>query len=52
MQVDRYVEAIEQAGLQVETLRTNSEYRFISENARGATKRYGVKSIELLAIKP
>lgn len=51
-QVDRYVEAIEDAGLKVEELRDNPRYRFISDSAQGATGKYGVKTVELLAIKP
>jgi ubiquinone/menaquinone biosynthesis C-methylase UbiE len=52
MQVDKYVAAIEQAGLRVETLRDNPTYRFISKNAQGATRTYGVKSVSLLGVKP
>lgn len=52
MQVDKYVAAIEQAGFRVETVRDNPGYQFISENAHGATRTYGVKSVSLLAVKP
>lgn len=52
MQIDAYVAAIEQAGLRVETVRDNPDYQFISENAQGATRTYGVKSASLLAVKP
>ncbi|MGH9184351.1 MAG: methyltransferase domain-containing protein, partial [Acidimicrobiales bacterium] len=45
-----YCHAIEKTGLQVGELR-ESPYRFISEQALGATKTYGVKSISLLATK-
>lgn len=51
MQVDKYVEAIERAGLRIETVQDNPQYRFISDNAQGAARQYGVKSISLLAIK-
>jgi len=51
-QVDRYIEAIERAGLRVETVQENPQYRFISENAQGATRTFGVKSISLLAVRP
>lgn len=51
-QVDRYVEAVECAGLRVETLQENPQYRFTSENAQGATRTFGVKSISLLAVRP
>lgn len=46
-----YRELIEQAGLEVREVRPN-DYRFISEQALGATETYGVKSISLLAVKP
>ena len=50
-QQDRYLAAIEAAGLAVQQVRTNS-YGFISDQARNASKTYGVKSISVLAIKP
>lgn len=50
-QVDAYREAIEGAGLRLETFRDNP-YEFISERARNASVKYGVKSVSLLAIKP
>jgi ubiquinone/menaquinone biosynthesis C-methylase UbiE len=52
MQRDDYTRAIETSGLTVETVRENTEYRFVSERADNATQKYGVKSISLLAIKP
>ncbi len=51
MQQDAYRAAIEAAGLHVETVQENPQYKFISENARGASKKFGVKSISLLAVK-
>lgn len=51
MQVGDYVSAIESAGLRVRELKDNPQYRFISENAQGATKKYGVKSVSLVATK-
>lgn len=51
MQEDAYKAAIEEAGLRVETWRTNTEYRFLSENATKACAKYGVKSVSLLAVK-
>jgi ubiquinone/menaquinone biosynthesis C-methylase UbiE len=51
MQQDSYRTAIEAAGLRVETVQDNPHYQFISENARGASKKFGVKSISLLAVK-
>lgn len=50
-QEDTYRAAIEAAGLQVEVVRENP-YEFISGQARGASQRYGVKSVSLLARKP
>jgi SAM-dependent methyltransferase len=49
-QVDAYREAIEGPGLRIETIRDNP-YEFISDRARDASAKYGVKSISLLAIK-
>ena len=51
LQVDDYVRAVESAGLRVREVRDNPQYRFISENAQGAAKKYGVKSVSLLALK-
>jgi ubiquinone/menaquinone biosynthesis C-methylase UbiE len=51
MQVDRYLEATERAGLRVEAVQDNPQYRFISDNARAAARKYGVKSISLRATK-
>ncbi len=51
MQQDSYRGAIEAAGLSVRTVQENPQYKFISENARGASKKFGVKSISLLAVK-
>ncbi len=51
MQQDDYGAAIEAAGLKVVTREDNTQYRFISDNARAASERFGVKSISLLAAK-
>jgi arsenite methyltransferase len=51
MQRDDYRHAIEAAGLTVETVRENEQYRFVSDRADNATQKYGVKSISLLARK-
>lgn len=51
MQVDRYLEAIERAGLRVEAVQDNPQYRFISSNAQAASRKYGVKSVSILAVK-
>jgi hypothetical protein len=40
---------LEAAGFEIETLRENSAYRFVSERAATATSKYGVTSISLLA---
>jgi arsenite methyltransferase len=51
MQDDAYRREIEAAGLRVERAQENTEYQFISTNAKGAAKKFGVKSVSLLAIK-
>jgi arsenite methyltransferase len=51
MQSDRYREAIEGAGFQIEAWRENTEYRFVSERADNATQKYGVTSVSLLAVR-
>jgi arsenite methyltransferase len=50
-QVDAYREAIEGAGLRIETIRDNP-YEFVSERAVNASAKYGVKSVSVLAAKP
>lgn len=50
-QQDAYREAIEGAGLRIETIRDNP-YQFITDQARNASAKYGVKSVSLLAVKP
>jgi hypothetical protein len=49
-QEDTYRALIESAGMVVREVRRNG-HTFISDQARSATTRYGVKSISLLAIK-
>jgi arsenite methyltransferase len=51
MQRDDYRGAIEAAGFEIDELKENDQYRFVSERADNATKKYGVKSVSLLAIK-
>jgi arsenite methyltransferase len=51
MQRDDYREAIESAGFELDNLKENDEYHFVSDRAENATKKYGVKSVSLLAIK-
>ena len=48
-QRDDYLAMIEAAGFQVETVRDNPQYEFVSDRAIGATTTYGVTSISLLA---
>lgn len=52
MQIDRYTDAVKAAGLELGTVRENSEYAFISDAAENACQKYGVKSISLGATKP
>jgi arsenite methyltransferase len=47
-QEDGYRRAIEAAGLRIEEVRRNP-YEFVSERARDASAKYGVKSVSLLA---
>ncbi len=51
-QQDNYRGHIQAAGLRVVKIQDNPTYQFISDNARGASKKFGVKSISLLAVKP
>jgi arsenite methyltransferase len=48
-QVDDYLDTINRAGFTIETVRDNVEYRFVSEQARNATAKWGVKSMSILA---
>ena len=52
IQIDEYVAGIEAAGLHVQQVRDNEQYRFLSESAQGATQTFGIKSISLVAFKP
>ncbi len=51
-QQDNYRKMIEAAGLNLVKEEDNPQYQFISDNAKGASKKFGVKSISLLAVKP
>jgi ubiquinone/menaquinone biosynthesis C-methylase UbiE len=51
-QQDDYRTAVEAAGLRIERMEDNPQYQFISDSARGATARWGVKSVSMLARKP
>ena len=46
-QVDHDRQAIEDAGLRIVADQVNDQYRFLSDNAKGATRKFGVKSISL-----
>ena len=46
-----YRSMIEAAGLRVDRVEDNPAYKFISDNALGATRKYGVKSVSLLAVR-
>jgi arsenite methyltransferase len=48
-QVDDYRGAVEEAGFHIKDIRENAEYRFLSDQAQGATATYGVKSVSLIA---
>ena len=47
---ETYLQAIESAGFTIDTLRVNA-YAFLSDQARNASAKYGVKSISLLATR-
>jgi arsenite methyltransferase len=49
-QRDAYREAIESAGLRIEDMKQNP-YEFVSERARNASAKYGVRSVSLVAVK-
>ncbi len=51
MQIGEYTGAIERAGLRVVRVQDNPQYLFISKNAQGAARQYGVKSVSLVATK-
>jgi len=51
-QQDNYRDLIEGAGLRVATVEDNRAYEFISDNAKGASRKYGVRSVSILATKP
>jgi arsenite methyltransferase len=50
-QQDNYRTMMEAAGLSVERIEDNRQYRFISENAQAASRKFGVKSVSILAVK-
>jgi arsenite methyltransferase len=50
-QEDEYSTAIKSSGLNIVAVVTNENYSFISSSAQSASKKYGVKSVSLLAEK-
>lgn len=50
-QLGRYKDAIETAGLRIVAEQVNEQYRFLSDNAQGASRKFGVKSVSLRADK-
>lgn len=46
-----YAAMIESAGMRVSRIEENEAYRFLSDNAQGASRKYGVKSVSILAEK-
>jgi len=51
MHRDSYQAAIEDAGLSIQLVQPNPQYRFISDQANGATTKYDVHSLSLVAVK-
>jgi len=51
LQVDAYRGEIEAAGLALVRQEENTAYGFLSDRAQGAVKKYGVRSVSILAIK-
>jgi arsenite methyltransferase len=50
-QRERYTRMIERAGFEVRRVQESAEYRFISDRAQGAIRKFGVKSVSILAVK-
>ncbi len=51
MQEDDYRATLEAAGLELARVEP-CPYDFISDNAKGAAEKWGVKAVALLAVKP
>jgi ubiquinone/menaquinone biosynthesis C-methylase UbiE len=51
MHRETYQDAIEAAGLRIQLVKPNPQYRFISGAASGATRKYQVQSLSLVAVK-
>ena len=52
MQIDRYTDAVEDAGFTVTAMKENDEYHFTSDSAANACDEYGIKSLSLVAELP
>jgi ubiquinone/menaquinone biosynthesis C-methylase UbiE len=50
-QYDRYKQAVEAAGLRIVAEQMNKQYRFLTDNAQSATKKFGVRSVSIRADK-
>ncbi|MEL6483459.1 MAG: methyltransferase domain-containing protein [Bacteroidota bacterium] len=50
MQVDEYKQLIEASGLKIKAIKDNP-YAFISDSAQGATTKFGIKSVSIIALK-
>lgn len=50
-QQDEYRNLIQKPGLEIQLVRNNKAYSFISKSAKGASKEFGVKSVSLYAQK-
>jgi len=51
-QLDRYLDDIAGAGLELEVIQRNPAYRFTSGRAQRTSGKYGAHSVSLLALKP
>jgi arsenite methyltransferase len=51
MQQDDYRSAVTAAGLEILRVEENPSYQFISDNAKAASKKFGVKRVSLVAVK-
>jgi arsenite methyltransferase len=50
-QRDNHRQMIDAVGLRVVRVEDNPQYQFISDDAKGASRKFGVRSISLLAVK-
>jgi arsenite methyltransferase len=50
-QREEYQAAIEEAGFRIELVRLNPSYRFLSASAERASRKYGVRSVSVVAVK-